>query len=224
MTIPKKSRLAEAVSPITHYPVKRRGERRQLLPNWDAIDWLERESADDCEIYHQSEVIDGLAYTSAYGKLGREFSRPMFQVLEIFASPTWVGGRNITPCQCDRFDQTWNCPDHPEIPWDPKRRRWMKPCTGEQTGCECDPCHERRLTYYTGRFAAGVREREPRGFGLPAGLYDHFVRAVAEVAAQINDTAAVQSGTQSLLEVNGETVQGVDHFTINIEGGRTYDL
>jgi hypothetical protein len=30
-------------------------------------------------------------------------------------------------CQCYRFDQSWNCPEHPEVPWDHEWRQFVPP-------------------------------------------------------------------------------------------------
>lgn len=53
-------------------------------------------------------------------------ARPMIQVI---ADGAFSGTlRPVKPCEaCDRFDRSWNCPEHPAIPWDRKTRRWVRP-------------------------------------------------------------------------------------------------
>lgn len=104
------------------------------------------------------DTATGLTYTEAVGnepyylpdgtqapgtRAGSNYSRPMFQILynESFSALPLA----VTPCQCDRFDQSWNCPWHPEIPWDEKRHRWVRPCTGNRQTCGCVACTARRL-------------------------------------------------------------------------------
>lgn len=41
--------LADVANPV-HYPVRRRGEARRLVPNWVGIAWLEAEALEDTEI------------------------------------------------------------------------------------------------------------------------------------------------------------------------------
>lgn len=140
MTIPKYaglSRLAEAASPIEYYPVKRRGQKRRLLPNWDAINWLERETEGDTEISDVQVLgtseewaeMNGVRALGWYGAKRRNmYPRRMFDIFRLEASST--GLVTYTPCEaCDDFSRTWACTEHPEIAWDTRRRVWVRPGT-----------------------------------------------------------------------------------------------
>lgn len=112
-----------------HYPVRRRGLPRALLPNWDAIRWLEEESEDDCEIeYQQEETADGLLYTFAYGRIGKSYPRPMFQVINDGAF-SGFRGLSGTACPCGDFSRSMYCPDCQELEYDWNRRTWIRPGT-----------------------------------------------------------------------------------------------
>lgn len=136
MTTPKHaglSRLAEAASPVEYYPVKRRGQKRRLVPNWDAINWLERETEGDTEISDVSPLGDGMNRQLALGWYGAKrqgmYPRRMFDIFELEASSS----NTISypkPCpDCLDFSRTWACTEHPEIAWDTKRRVWVRPGT-----------------------------------------------------------------------------------------------
>ena len=156
-----------------HYPVKRRGAPRRLNPNTDGAAWLEEEAWDDTEIYTE-EVFedDGIKYTRAYGWQLKSNPRPMFQIIPPVA---FSGMRpSVTPCQCDRFDQSWACELHPQIAWDPERRRWKRPCTGDRMRCECDPCHERRQR--AADRSNGYVSDGAYGLRPPQGLIDSYLR------------------------------------------------
>src|SRR5688572_33257432 len=53
----------------------------------------------------------------------------MFQVI---VQGAFSGGALTgTPCQCGNFAYSWNCPEHGELPWDTKSRRWVRPQSAE---------------------------------------------------------------------------------------------
>lgn len=110
-----------------HYPVKRRGQRRRLDPNWDAIRWLEDETLDDTEIVVATPVGLGmirLITLGWYTAKGRKmYPRRMFEVFALEASSTTPV--TYTPCEaCDNYAYTWACTEHPEVSWDAERQDW----------------------------------------------------------------------------------------------------
>jgi hypothetical protein len=176
MTLPPKELgLADLAEPAyPYYPVKRRGQKRVLNPDWRAINALEQDQAEDCEIdYIQTQSEDGpeagLAYTFAYGRHAKTYPRPMFQVIhdEAFSGFRGISG---TPCSCGDFSRTVTCPDHPELPWDPARRRWIRPCTGDEV-CECDTCRQARVVTYT----------EPEPPAETNGLFDRLMEMYGQM-------------------------------------------
>lgn len=177
MTIPKHaglSRLAEAASPVEYYPVKRRGQKRRLVPNWDAINWLERETEDDTEICNEAPLDFGMTRIIALGWYGAKrsghYPRRMFDIFELEASSSSAVAYP-KPCpDCLDFSRTWACTEHPEIPWDTERRVWVRPGTPiwyelhpEDRPAEPEP----QPTAYTDMGTDGLR--------LPEGLYDRMI-------------------------------------------------
>lgn len=130
------AQLADTVN-TSHYPVRRRGQKRQLNPNWVGIAWLEAEALEDTEIL---QTIEPDARTSAY-KMGeglavqhsrraaemadesvRErplYVRPMFQVFNDTDERVIVhhGTRVRADKSCaDCYDFQYpgrDCPRHP---------------------------------------------------------------------------------------------------------------
>lgn len=119
------SRLAdvarEATGEAAHYPVKKKGERRRLDPNWTAIAWLEADTLDDTEIVYTADLeiigMPGLLTLMAAGKtralVGRTSQcRRMIDVFSLDTSSTHP--TSYKPCPyCDNFAVSWNCPEHP---------------------------------------------------------------------------------------------------------------
>lgn len=100
-----------------HYPVRRRGERRRLNPNWTAIAWLEADTLADTEIEEVGEPDeDGLAVQRAAGWYRAKISdssygRPLLQILGNLTSSSWF--LLVTPCpDCDNWAYTSNCRRH----------------------------------------------------------------------------------------------------------------
>jgi hypothetical protein len=88
----------------------------------------------------------GITYTRARGftPTGRpgtrgadQYARPMFQLIQDRAF-SGCGPRG-TLCQCGDFAYSWNCPEHDELPWDSKARRWIRPAADDGV----------RLAYWT---------------------------------------------------------------------------
>ena len=136
MTIPKNaglSHLADVASAIEYYPVKRRGQKRSLFPNYAAIEWLEssENDFDDTEVEFVT-AMDGtgseLNVTFAFGRGTKSYPRPMFQIIPRDAFSGM--GQAVTPCSCDRFDLSWDatrCEAHAEVEWDWERKAWKRP-------------------------------------------------------------------------------------------------
>ena len=114
------------------YPVKKRGQKRQLIPNQAGIEWLEEQTAADCKIYHTSEPSEGLCYTYAVGVRNKNYPRPMFQVIhDSNGFCTFTPGR---ACPCGDFSRTWNCPDHEERKWNADGHYWEAPTGARHWG------------------------------------------------------------------------------------------
>lgn len=104
------------------YPVKKKGERRRLDPNWVAIAWLEAETLDATEIAYMADLeivgMPGMLTLMAAGKaralVGRTSQcRRMIDVLSLDHSSS--NPTSYHPCpDCDNFAVSWNCPEHPE--------------------------------------------------------------------------------------------------------------
>ena len=110
----------------SHYPVKRKGQRRRLDPNREGALWLEDETRDDTEIdpedcYGTGELIPG-TYTlefkilraEGYFKARRQghYARPMFETFGLLASSS----NRVpypAPCpDCDDWSRTSRCTEH----------------------------------------------------------------------------------------------------------------
>lgn len=190
MTIPKNaglSHLADVANPIKHYPIKKKGQRRRLVPNWDAIRYLEDESWTDTEISEELDAGEAVLDDDAV-HLGTEFKIqralgyfsarqkgmypwPMFQTFP--ATSFKINSVPYSPCpDCDDFSRTSKCEVH----------------------------HDRD----------GVA-------GLKMG--DERRRGRQRVVDRLRN---LPDGTLTI-EVNGETVQGIQSFTINIDEGDAHD-
>lgn len=98
--------------------------------------------------HYQCEVIDTIPYKPVDGVVLRarglapdgrnnlntrnenNYSRPMIQVLDDNSHGNLLASHKARAhgtCQCYRFDQSWNCPEHPEVPWDPEWRQFVPP-------------------------------------------------------------------------------------------------
>lgn len=131
------------------------------------------------EITHEEEhEALGVKYTWARGhnpngrpdlvtRNENNYARPMFQLITQGAFSG--GGPSVTPCMaCDRFDRSWACSEHTEVPWDSEKRRWIRP----------------------------GREVQPEGYAPPLGLIEAYRRAQELYAAPVDGrrffTQAVQ--------------------------------
>lgn len=104
------------------YPVKRKGERRRLDPNWTAIAWLEANTLDATQIIYTADLepvgMPGMLTLMAAGKrwaLGGRTSQCR-RMIDVFGLERSSSHRtSYTPCpDCDNFAVSWNCPEHPE--------------------------------------------------------------------------------------------------------------
>lgn len=131
------SRPSDVANPVEHYPVRRRGTKRRLNPNWDAIRWLEDGQLDDTEISDAKVLGDGdwasmlgvraLGWYSA--KRSGHYPRRMFDIFGLEVSSSSMI-HYPSPCpDCHDFSRTWACAEHPEIKWDTARRCWVRPGT-----------------------------------------------------------------------------------------------
>jgi hypothetical protein len=88
------------------------------------------------EIINTREVYDELVITFARGHRAdnsrsgtrnhNNYARPMFETMELGVHSAMTV--SVSPCiACDRFDRSWNCAQHGEVPWDSKRKAWLTP-------------------------------------------------------------------------------------------------
>lgn len=131
------SRLADVAREVTggdaFYPVKKRGERRRLNPNWVGIAWLEAESLADTEITHTAGLapdMPGLLTLMTAGEaravIRGMHPRRMIDVFDLDQSST-LGVRYSSPCPaCQNFAVSWKCDRHGELPWDEEKRRFVR--------------------------------------------------------------------------------------------------
>lgn len=139
------------------YPVKRRGERRRLVPNQAGIDWLENETgpATDIErlgVLGRSEDRLDVQVSNGYYAAQRRghYTRPMIQVISLGSDPSSdYGTRYRRQCEaCYDFARTWNCPDHHEKTWNARKVHWEDPSSigpGSLTALGLDAIHRARL-------------------------------------------------------------------------------
>lgn len=102
------------------YPVKKKGEKRQLNPNWEGIAWLEEAAVVDTEIVQTYPSRDDeLDIQCAHGYTLATFRghpRPMFDLLHSGVTDLWQGTESYSePCDaCYDFSRSWKCPQHGE--------------------------------------------------------------------------------------------------------------
>lgn len=181
------SRLADTASELLdatcHYPVRRRGEKRRLTPNTDGAAWLEERSWFLTEIPDLDDVLPdpdtGLIFYEAVGASQRDYSRPAFQLI---VDGGFSGAKQrIKACEaCDNFVYSWNCSDHPELPWDDVRGRWVRPCT-DLPSCGCTPCYIERQDRTESRHRVrreAARHRED--MVMPVTLVDRLFHRISE--------------------------------------------
>lgn len=172
-----------------HYPVKRKGQPRALLPNRAAIAWLEADEA-STEIEYQDVVVtDGLIYTFAYGRRGKSHPRPMFQI--VHDGTTAFGWRMPgRGCPCGDFSRTAYCDEHGELEFDWDRKQWIRP--GTQTWYEHHPedrpavAPEPTAYVDTGRHSPNAQ---------PGGLYDRIIEMFSRPLPQYRGEPGPELGT-----------------------------
>jgi hypothetical protein len=131
------SHLADTAATLQgedHYPVKRRGQKRRLNPNWTAIAWLEANQITETELEELPEygrdVRDGVYSVRALGwftaKRNGHYARPIFQLLPVDASSS-NQINYADPCPaCLDFSRSWACEEHHELEYD-RRHGWLRP-------------------------------------------------------------------------------------------------
>lgn len=86
---------------------------------------LDMHDLTEIEYVEEMSGTDGqLNVQYAIGHVQNGYARPMLQLI---CDGRGISGPDGTACQCGDFSRTWNCPDHGEIPWDAKKRRWIRP-------------------------------------------------------------------------------------------------
>lgn len=245
MTIPKHaglSQLADVANVndgIVRYPVKKKGQPRRLDPNWPAIHWLEDSSETDTEIsqeYSFGELIEGtdiyefrglraLGYYEA--KRRDMFPWPMFQTFPV----NILKVRMISypdPCpDCDDWSRTSRCSEHHDrdgiagLKRGGDRRR-----SRSSVGVTEGPLFPNtRLERDEAGDLRAVPERD---------MYENMIRQVANEdycscsrctgavpgrqRRVVMDNTQARSTVPTVVEVNGESVQGVAGFSFETEG------
>ena len=126
--------LAEAAKELSnpagaHYPVRRRGERRELRPNWTAIAWLEAQSLEGTKLECPTGVYpdgDEVAWYTHLARRVAPFSpllhptncvRPMIELIDDYSADGRMSGHQLSnsPCPgCDDWSRTARCTQHHE--------------------------------------------------------------------------------------------------------------
>lgn len=126
--------LAEAAKELSnpagaHYPVRRRGERRELRPNWTAIAWLEAQSLEGTKLECPTPVCpdgDEVAWYTHLARRVAPFSpslhptncvRPMIELIDDYSADGRMSGHQYAtnPCpHCDDWSRTARCTQHHE--------------------------------------------------------------------------------------------------------------
>lgn len=111
-----------------HYPVRRRGEHRELRPNWAGIAWLEAQTLKHTELLGAHAVYDGdrlMWHTRTAARMSDQVSegaphhyvRPMIELIDDYhvREEQLSGAQYSTPCPgCDDWSRTARCPEHVE--------------------------------------------------------------------------------------------------------------
>ena len=136
-----KNGLADVASDEDYYPVRRRGEKRRLNPNRDAIEWLENDTLDLTDAGHRYlmtdlgfrlNIVDAtpgddcVLVTRAYGShLATHHKRPMFECFDINASKALT---YRDPCpECDNLAYSFQgCQRHNDEDRAPKRASLLR--------------------------------------------------------------------------------------------------
>jgi hypothetical protein len=238
------SQLADTVTP-DHYPIKRRGQKRTLNPNWTAVAWIEATQLGDTELLPEDEVGDGFmgdnmyvdrAVGGIYARRNGHYARPMFQALPLEASSS-ASISYPNPCPaCLDFSRSWACEEHGEIPYDRDKGGWQRPDVIERQrrmdataitvpACNCPLCTDIR----TGNRYPHSATPRPGPEDALRYAFPRFIEAdrlrpqiqFADIQEEIIPRAQDYSFTAGAftLSVDGETVEGVRNFTINFEEG-----
>lgn len=131
------SQLADVHKELTdpaggHYPVRRRGERRELRPNWTGIAWLEAQTLEHTEPLAHSRPVyandsdEPVWYTWLAARMANRLSasaprhcvRPMIELVDDYQLPEHrMSGSSTShrPCpDCDDWSRTARCAEHAE--------------------------------------------------------------------------------------------------------------
>lgn len=127
--------LAEAAKELSnpagaHYPVRRRGERRELRPNWTGIAWLEAQTLKHTKVIGTIPVYadddNPVWYTHPAARLTDRISegapthctRPMIELIDDYSVHEFrMSGPQYgtNPCpDCDDWSRTARCTQHQE--------------------------------------------------------------------------------------------------------------
>lgn len=189
------------------------------------------------EITNTEEHEDlGITYTRARGfrPTGRpgtrgadSYARPMFQLIQDRAFSG--SGPRGTLCQCGDFAYSWNCPEHDELPWDSKARRWIRPQADDGV----------RLAYWTPEPSSAAMyvnaQREIMELGVPgfgdinadgtdrlATLLDSLQAGAAEFQRRVSSLPPATISIRYTAEPedgSAVTADRVVHVQIETEGG-----
>lgn len=175
--------LADVANPV-HYPVRRRGEVRRLVPNWVGIAWLEAEALEDTEILTTEEPSPTQAATKMGEGLAVQRSRravemvdesvrerplyvrPMFQVFNDTHETVMLhhGVRVRNPCaRCYDFQYPGReCPAHPA-------KRLARNRLNEAVYWESRPAPDEVWQNLVATYARIAEAEAPRGIREPEG-------------------------------------------------------
>jgi hypothetical protein len=225
-----------------HYPVKKKGQPRRLRPNLDAIRYLEIESETDTEIreeYGAGEAVfnDEEVYLGVEFKIERAlgyfsarqrnmYPWPMFQVFQVSGFKAKMIGY-LSPCpDCDDWSRTSRCTEHHDRDGfaglkkgDERRRarqRERDRATGRRVVNAYASPNSGLVRDANGNIRVAVDSPEPLYLSaVPDELYRPVRERWAEAVASLPDGSITINNV--VLEVNGETLQGVQSFTIHID-------
>lgn len=185
------------------------------------------------DMHYQTEIVAecedgyGLKYSSARGsrpardgrpgtRRANNYARPMFSV--IWHQSFSGAAQSMNPCQCYRFDRSWDCDEHPEVTWDTRRRCWVRPGTAiwyelhpEDRPEGWESRSSQPTAYYT-------PERQPDGQPVPTplqGMYDRLIEMFGGELPQPSPGYTVRPADRREFDLSQYT------FTLEITGDTT---
>ncbi len=130
------------------------------FPEYDALrvdaieEHLDQQYLTEIVAVQSDQDLPGMQVIFARGAMicdrpGGTHFRPMLQIIPRDAYSGCPGF--VEPCPaCDRWDRSWNCPEHPEIEWDTVRGGWKDgPMAVRGPAPEPRPAVEYTLQQYT---------------------------------------------------------------------------